>query len=114
MARMTRIPLLALALALVLAPALADGEATSFEGKYQWKDGGSDWLKAEFTPTGEGQWDVSFQFKWNGSDYSWTGELEGSLEDGGNLSGTARSGATSIPNPQGRFGRVPSLTNRRT
>ena len=63
-----------------------------FSGTYDWKDGGSEKLVAEFVPSGENTWDVTFRFRWNGDDNKWTGTAEGILSDGEIVSGTATTG----------------------
>lgn len=79
---------LALALLLVAVPATA-GKAVTFNGSYDWSDGGSDELSAEFKPTGDDEWKVTFRFRWNGNSKTWKGRATGSLEDGGTLEGTS-------------------------
>ena len=49
-----------------------------FSGSYDWKQGGSDELTAEFKPDGEDRWKVTFRFRWGGNDNSWKGSAEGS------------------------------------
>lgn len=39
-------------------------------------------LRAVFTPTGEGAWDVVFHFKFNGADHQYRGVAEGGLREG--------------------------------
>lgn len=95
--RRNRTSLAALAilfLAVAVAPlAFADDHGKTpkpvvFTGSYDWSDGGSDFLEATFEPDGDGAWDVTFRFKWNGNDYTWKGTARGSLEDGSELTGT--------------------------
>jgi hypothetical protein len=82
--------LLAAALLLVPATADADGEQT-LTGEYQWDQGGASGdLKAVFTPTGEGTYDVSFYFNFRGRPHTYTGTAKGSLTDGG-LEGTVEN-----------------------
>ena len=68
---------------------LTAGEQKTFTGTYDWLNGGSDRLVANFKADGDGGWDVQFQFDFSGDDYTWTGKAEGDLEDGGELTGTA-------------------------
>ena len=68
------------------------GETTTLRGSYDWKDGGSDDLSADFEPDGDDRWMVTFRFRWNDRDHTWSGTAEGSLEDGSKLTGTATSG----------------------
>lgn len=84
--------LLALALTAALVPAalVADGEKT-MTGQYHWTNAnerGS--LEAVFTPTGEDTWDVSFFFKFNDQDHTYSGTATGSLTDG-SLAGTVQN-----------------------
>lgn len=64
----------------------------TFEGRYEWSQGGSDKLRADFRPDGENRWDVAFRFNFSGRKETWTGTAEGSLADGSKLTGTATSG----------------------
>lgn len=78
----------------------ADGKQT-FSGTYDWSNGGSDELTAEFKPDGEGNWTVKFKFDFSGDGYTWQGTAEASLEDGSSLTGTAswdRNGRTWVFN----------------
>ncbi len=79
-------------LALLLTALAARPAAQTFSGSYDWSDGGSDELSAEFRPDGEDRWKVTFRFKWNGKDHSWKGEATGSLSEDGTVSGTVDSG----------------------
>ena len=62
--------------------AMADGTQT-LTGEYVWtnRDSRGD-LKAVFTPTGEGTWDVTFYFKFRGEPHEYAGSAEGSLTEG--------------------------------
>ena len=64
----------------------------SFDGEYQWSQGGDGALEAEFRPDGEDQWKIKFRFKFSSRDYTWKGTAEGSLEDGSPVTGTAKGG----------------------
>ena len=68
--------------------ALAEPSAQTFEGEYKWKDGGSDYLSATFTPKDEG-WKVAFNFEWSGKKYTWNGQASGDLSEGSRVTGTA-------------------------
>lgn len=71
-----------------LVPSVAD-ESRTFRGTYDWANGGSDTLRAEFEPDGDGAWKVEFSFDFSGDGYTWKGTATGSLEDGSDLTGTA-------------------------
>ena len=83
--------LLALAAVLVVgALAMASGQARAdhdgthtMVGEYYWTGGstGGD-LKAVFTPTGDGTWDVEFFFDFRKKPHVYAGTAEGSLTDG--------------------------------
>lgn len=60
-----------------------------FSGTYDWSNGSSDELTAEFKPDGNGGWAVSFKFDFSGDSHTWKGTAKGSLEDGSELTGTA-------------------------
>lgn len=77
-----------LSLALIFGVAGA-GDTQNFSGSYDWSSGGSDTLSAEFTPDGENQWKVRFQFRWSDKDHTWRGTATGSLEEGTSVTGTA-------------------------
>ena len=79
--------------AITLTSAKEKAEKQVFSGSYDWKQGGSDELSAEFKPDGENRWKVTFRFRWNKSNNTWKGKAEGSLEDGSTLTGTATSGS---------------------
>lgn len=54
-----------------------------FRGEYTWNhDGHTNTVEATFTPTGEGQWDVVFDFKYARREGTYEGTVEGSLQDG--------------------------------
>ncbi|NIM01481.1 MAG: hypothetical protein GTN57_11200 [Acidobacteria bacterium] len=72
---------------LAALPSLADEEVT-LEGGFVWErsDGNHEGdLKAVLTPTGDGEWDVSFYFDWEDGPHVYTGSCSGSLD--GELSG---------------------------
>lgn len=79
-----------LVLSFLFTPLLADGKAVTFAGSYDWKDGGSDELSAEFKPAGENEWKVTFRFRWNNQRKSWKGRAKGTLDDGGTVEGTVK------------------------
>ena len=91
---MKKAALLLAALALLLtAPGgtvLAE-EITTLNGEFKWSQRNSSGdLKADFTPTSEGTWDVSFHFKFRGEPHVYSGTAEGSLSEG-ELSGTVKN-----------------------
>jgi len=60
----------------------------TLEGEFVWeRDDGSEGgdLKATLTPTGDGEWDVSFEFEWEDGPHVYSGTCSGSLD--GELSG---------------------------
>ncbi len=71
------------------ASTLAEPESQVFTGHYQWHGGGTDDLTAEFEPTGDGQWKVTFRFEFDGKGNTWRGSAEGDLDDGSEVTGTA-------------------------
>ena len=76
--------LVAGALALVAGQAHADHDGThTMVGEYYWTGGktGGD-IKAVFTPTGDGTWDVEFFFDFRKKPHVYAGTAEGSLTDG--------------------------------
>lgn len=89
-----KIRLAMLVLLLLLIP-LAGGAAApdakrTLEGQFHWSQGNETGdLRAVFTPTGAGTWDVSFNFDFDGS-HTYTGTAEGKLEEGGSLEGSAK------------------------
>ena len=94
---MKKAALLLAALALLLtAPSgtvLAE-EITTLNGEFKWSQRNSSGdLKADFTPTGEDTWDVSFHFKFRGEPHVYSGTAEGSLSEG-ELSGTVKNETT--------------------
>lgn len=83
------------AIALTVLSLLAGGafaaDAMTLSGSYAWSQGGQGGdLEAEFTPTGENTWDVSFHFSFRGKDHTYTGTARGSLEQGA-MSGEVRN-----------------------
>lgn len=68
----------------------AASEPQSFSGRYDWSDGGRDDLRIEFEPKGDGAWSVTFRFRFDGRSNTWKGTAQGSLDDGSELTGTAR------------------------
>jgi len=74
----------------VLSPqSLESSDVRTFQGEYDWTDGGTGRLHAEFKPDGEGSWKVEFDFDFNGKAQKWKGTAEGSLENGSEINGTA-------------------------
>ena len=80
---------------LVAMPGFAGDEKTvTLEGGFVWQRGDDEGdaegaLKAVLTPTGEGEWDVTFHFDWEDGEHVYTGSCMGSL--GGELSGKVQS-----------------------
>lgn len=72
--------------------AVADHDgAHALEGEYFWTGGNTGGeLKAEFTSTGDGTWDVEFFFDFRDQPHVYTGTAEGSLT-GGSLKGTVKN-----------------------
>jgi len=64
----------------------------TFSGQYDWSQGGSDRLSAEFKPVGVDSWKITFRFHFSGRHETWKGTATGSLADGSTLTGTATSG----------------------
>jgi hypothetical protein len=87
----TALFLAALALLMTFGGTATAEETTTLTGEYQWnhRDNSGD-LKAEFTSTGDGTWDVSFFFKFRGEAHVYSGTAEGSLSSG-KLSGTVKN-----------------------
>jgi len=78
--------LFALSLIFAVAAAFAALSATkiTMTGSYQWnrqaeQPGG---LRAEFSPAGEGVWDVSFFFEFRNEKHVYSGQAHGNLENG--------------------------------
>lgn len=71
-------------LALAVGQAQADHDGThTMVGEYHWTGGNASGdLKAVFTPTGEGSWDVEFFFDFRDKPHVYAGTAEGSLIDG--------------------------------
>jgi hypothetical protein len=67
-------------------PAVA-ADARTLKGGFVWTQGSEGDLEAVFIPAGEDRWEVSFHFTFRGEDHTYTGEAEGSLNEG-SLSGT--------------------------
>ena len=88
--RRAALPLLAVALLLVtpLAGTGDDGSRT-LEGEYRSGDGDGP-VRATFTPTGIGLWDVVFDFTFNGRRHTYHGTAEGSFTEG-RLSGRVKN-----------------------
>jgi hypothetical protein len=91
-ARAFLIAMALLVLALGVKPVEAKKETETFSGQYDWSQGGSDRMSAEFEPEGADSWKVTFRFRFSGRSETWKGTANGSLADGSTLSGTATSG----------------------
>jgi hypothetical protein len=80
-------------LVLLFAPAAPPPDASArrtLTGEYHWTDGGDrDTLRATFSPSADGVFDVSFEFEFGGRSHTWSGTAKGSLAEGGKLAGTA-------------------------
>ena len=83
---MRRAALLVVVAAILLAaPGTGAGAADTqtLHGGFVWDDGGaSGKLESIFTPTGAGEWKVSFRFRFRGEAHVYTGTARGSLSDG--------------------------------
>ena len=80
---------MALVAAIVMSLGLVTGagEKRTLKGAFEWSDEGYEGdLKAVFTPTGEGTWDVAFHFEFQGQQHVYAGTAEGTLA-GGELKG---------------------------
>ena len=67
---------------LAALPSVA-GDDVTLEGGFVWEreDGNHEGdLKAVLTPTGDGEWDVSFHFEWEDGPHVYTGTCNGSLD----------------------------------
>ena len=87
--RISNLLILAVMLLTAVAPLSSAEDKIVLSGEYEWNNGGSDELTAEFTPTGAGKWDVEFRFRFSGKGNTWNGTALGDLSDGGELTGTA-------------------------
>ena len=70
---------------MAVGPGLAEEEDVTLMGEFVWaRDDGdrTGELKAVFTPTGKGEWDVSFQFDWEDGAHVWEGTAQGNLKKG--------------------------------
>jgi len=68
-------------------PGFAADDVT-LEGGFVWERGDGNRegdIKATLTPTGDGEWNVSFEFEWEDGPHVYTGTCSGSLD--GELSG---------------------------
>ena len=80
---------LAVVIALVMSLGLVTGadEKRTLNGSFEWTATGKKGdLRAVFTPTGEGKWDVAFHFEFRGQPHIYAGTAEGTLK-GGDLKG---------------------------
>ncbi|ANM31641.1 hypothetical protein ABI59_21885 [Acidobacteria bacterium Mor1] len=89
---MKRFALLITLLALCMPAMGAKLPSHTFSGSYDWSDGGSDELSAEFKSDGDDRWKVKFKFKWNGKNHTWKGSAKGSLTEDGKVIGKVDSG----------------------
>ena len=73
-----------LALVCLLLPAnLGAEETVTFRGEYVWDlDGHQNQVEAVFTSTGEGTWDVTFDFDYARREGTYEGTAKGSLQNG--------------------------------
>ena len=72
----------------VVGPSAIAAESTTLTGEFEWNQRGSRGdLEAIFTPTGEGSWDVDFNFEFRGRAHTYSGTATGSLS-AGKLKGT--------------------------
>jgi len=80
---MKTIALLVVVAGVLLTGTVAAEEARTLTGEFFWtqRDEQGD-LKAVFTPSGEGTWDVSFHFNFRDKEHVYSGTAEGSLADG--------------------------------
>ncbi len=84
----------AAAIALLFMGFVGAGEpnTTTLKGSYVWShipnEPGN--LKAVFTPKGDGEYTVSFYFKFDGVDHVYSGTAKGSLQNG-NLAGEVKN-----------------------
>ena len=88
-----RVGLLWLGMLCVAVAGLASGADSNrtLKGTYEWTNSGKTGeLKAIFTPTGEGKWDVAFHFEFEGQPHVYAGTAEGSLSEGA-LKGTVKT-----------------------
>ena len=86
----TVIPMLIVVVASAAAIVSAgDRPVERLSGSYDWSDGGSDELSATFKPDGAGRWEIEFSFRFSGKKNKWRGSATGSLDEGGQLSGTS-------------------------
>ena len=73
---------------LAAVPGFAGDADVTLEGGFVWERDDGDHegdLKATLSPTGDGEWNVSFEFDWEDGPHVYTGTCAGSLE--GDLSG---------------------------
>ena len=97
MNRPGRLLILIAILGLAVGPAMA-GEPVALSGSYHWERGEESVdgeLEVALTATGEGTWDVSFSFDWEGEPHVFGGTARGSLTGG--LSGNVDSDDPSHP-----------------
>jgi hypothetical protein len=58
-------------------------DSTTLTGEFVWEGGNTAGdLKAEFTPNGDGQWNVEFHFEFRGRPHTYSGSASGSLVEG--------------------------------
>ena len=74
---------------LAAMPSFAGDDDVTLEGGFVWErdDGNHEGdLTATLTPTGDGEWSISFSFEWEDGPHVYTGSCSGSLD--GELSGS--------------------------
>jgi hypothetical protein len=68
--------------------AAEEAETTTLNGAYIWAQGNADGeLEVIFSPTGEAEWDVSFNFTFRNKPHTYTGSAAGKIGEGA-FSGT--------------------------
>jgi hypothetical protein len=78
-------------LSLISNPATSTETTRTLTGEYVSSfETGMQALRAVFTPTAAGQWDVVFYFEFHGKNHVYKGAAQGSL-DGGELSGEVKN-----------------------
>jgi hypothetical protein len=78
---MGKIGLVVLCLTVLASAGESDGTRV-LAGHYTWNGGAEGDVEAEFAPTGDGTWDVSFRFTFSGQDHTYSGTAEGNLSEG--------------------------------
>lgn len=78
--------IVSVALLIAMGGVATAAENQTWNGEYNWNNGGEGPLKGVFTARGEDSWKVAFHFRFNGKKYVYKGTAEGSLS-GGRLAG---------------------------